>query len=133
MGTRERRDRQRGELRSLIMDTARTLFASEGYEAVSMRRIADAIEYSPTAIYVYFKDKDALIRELCRADFEKLSAISPKFAAIADPIERIGLLRLATSSSAAPLVPSSLLVRRCRSRRPGVGRPGASSRPTFSV
>ena len=89
MGTQQRRARERGEIRSLIMDTARTLFAAEGYEAVSMRRIADAIEYSATAIYVYFKDKDALIRELCREDFGKLAAMSNKLGQVADPIERI--------------------------------------------
>jgi AcrR family transcriptional regulator len=89
MGTQERRERERGKVRSLIMDTARKLFAAEGYEAVSMRRIADAIEYSPTAIYVYFRDKDALIRDLCREDFGRLAAISNRLAEISDPIERI--------------------------------------------
>jgi AcrR family transcriptional regulator len=72
MGTLQRRERERNEVRSLIMDTARRLFAAEGYHAVSMRRIADAIEYSPTAIYVHFKDKDSLIRELCAEDFGSL-------------------------------------------------------------
>jgi AcrR family transcriptional regulator len=89
MGTRERRDRERGEIRTLIMDTARRLFASEGYDAVSMRRIADAIEYSPTAIYVYFKDKVSLIRELCVEDFGKLAAECVKLARVKDPIDRI--------------------------------------------
>ena len=89
MGTLERRDRERGELKARIMDAARQLFAAEGYEAVSMRRIADAIEYSATAIYVYFKDKDALIREMCREDFAKLAAIGAKLVHVADPIERI--------------------------------------------
>jgi AcrR family transcriptional regulator len=89
MGIQERREREKGELKSLIMDTARRLFAAEGYEAVSMRRIADAIEYSATAIYVHFKDKDALIREICLEDYGKLSAMSAKLGKVADPIERI--------------------------------------------
>src|SRR5215213_11936500 len=70
MGTRERRDREREEIRAKILDAARDLFASQGYEAVSMRKIAEAIEYSPTAIYVHFDDKADLMRELCIRDFE---------------------------------------------------------------
>ena len=50
MGVVERREREKQEMRTRIMDAARDLFAREGYEAVSMRRIAEAIEYSPTAI-----------------------------------------------------------------------------------
>jgi AcrR family transcriptional regulator len=71
------------------MDTARRLFAAEGYYAVSMRRIADAIEYSPAAIYVHFKDKEALIRELCTEDFGKLAAEFMQLANEEDPVERI--------------------------------------------
>ena len=71
------------------MDAARTLFAGEGYEAVSMRRIADAIEYSPTAIYVHFADKAALLREICREDFAALAGVFAALAAVKDPVERI--------------------------------------------
>jgi AcrR family transcriptional regulator len=92
MGLKDRRERERTELRAQILDAARQLFLREGYEAVSMRRIADAIEYSPTAIYVYFKDKESLIRELCHEDFGKLAAEAAKMAQIADPIERIRAL-----------------------------------------
>ncbi len=48
MGITERREREREEVRQKILDAARELFATEGYEKVTMRRIADAIEYSPT-------------------------------------------------------------------------------------
>ena len=65
MGVRERRDREREEIRTRILDAARELFATEGYEAVTMRRIADRIEYSATAIYFHFRDKEALLQELC--------------------------------------------------------------------
>jgi AcrR family transcriptional regulator len=71
------------------MDAARRLFAAEGYHAVSMRRIADAIEYSPTAIYVYFKDKESLVRELCTEDFGRLASQFVRLAHEKDPIERI--------------------------------------------
>jgi AcrR family transcriptional regulator len=65
MGIRERRIRQKEQLRQEILDAARDLFASEGYEQFSMRRIAEKIEYSPTTIYLYFKDKDDLLHTLC--------------------------------------------------------------------
>jgi len=89
MGTRERREREREEIRTLILDAAREMFAAEGYDAVTMRRIAEKIEYSPTAIYFHFKDKDALIHELCDCDFGKLAQDFGPIAKIKDPIERL--------------------------------------------
>src|SRR5258706_7570102 len=89
MGTLERREREKARVRDKIKAAARELFASEGYGAVSMRRIAEAIEYSPTAIYVHFADKDALMREICRDDFDRLSGAFAELAAITDPVERI--------------------------------------------
>ncbi|HEY8131578.1 MAG TPA: TetR/AcrR family transcriptional regulator [Thermoanaerobaculia bacterium] len=89
MGTKERRERERKEIRTTILDAAREMFIAEGYEAVTMRKIADRIEYSPTAIYFHFKDKDALIHELCDADFEALAHEFAGIARIADPIEQI--------------------------------------------
>jgi AcrR family transcriptional regulator len=72
MGIVERREREREEMRSKILDAARELFAAEGYDRVTMRRIADAIEYSPTTIYNHFEDKDDLVRSLCEDDFGRL-------------------------------------------------------------
>ena len=54
-----------------------------------MRKIADAIEYSPTAIYAYFTDKADLLQQLCRHDFQSLAHAFQEQAQIADPIERI--------------------------------------------
>ena len=89
MGTLERRERERQELRTRILDAARELFAEEGYDAVPMRRIAERIEYSPTAIYFHFRDKLALLRELCDEDFGALAQEFQKIARIADPIDRL--------------------------------------------
>jgi AcrR family transcriptional regulator len=72
MGSVERREREREEMRQRILDAARELFAAEGYDHVTMRRIADAIEYSPTTIYNHFEDKDDLVRSLCEEDFARL-------------------------------------------------------------
>ena len=89
MGTIERRVREKEELRGKILDAARELFVAEGYEAVTMRKIALAIEYSPTAIYLHFRDKKAVINAICDADFLKLATRFRKIAEVADPIERL--------------------------------------------
>ena len=95
MGTTERRERQRQELKTLILDAARELFAELGYESVTMRKIAEHIEYSPTAIYFHFKDKEALMRELCELDFASLAQVFQKIAREKDPIERLRKIGLA--------------------------------------
>ena len=95
MGVKERREREKAELRQKILDAARELFAERGYEAVSMRMIADRIEYSPTAIYLHFRDKDALFQELCQSDFRALAGVFNQIGKLPDPVERlrrIGLL-----------------------------------------
>src|SRR6476661_2576088 len=89
MGTQERRERERQELRTKILDAARELFATEGYEAVTMRKIAERIEYSPTAIYLHFKDKESVLREICEVDFLSLAQDLLKIGKIADPVERL--------------------------------------------
>src|SRR5258708_2514499 len=89
MGTLERRGRQKQEVRGKILDAARELFASEGYEAVTMRQIADKIEYTPTTIYGHFKDKAELLAELCRVDFATLASAYGKLARVKNPIDRI--------------------------------------------
>ena len=66
MGVKERRTREKEELRRQIIAAARELFVNEGYENVSMRKIADKIEYSPTTIYLYFKDKADLLDSVCK-------------------------------------------------------------------
>lgn len=89
MGTKERREREREEVRTKILDAARALFAEQGYAAVTMRKIAAAIEYSPTAIYLHFRDKLEVLHACCDADFMLLAKKFQKIAKIADPIERL--------------------------------------------
>jgi AcrR family transcriptional regulator len=93
--TLERRDRERLETRTLILDAARELFARDGYDAVTMRAIAKRIEYTPTAIYFHFKDKLALLRELCDADFGALARRFHGIARVADPVERLRQIGMA--------------------------------------
>ncbi len=92
MGVKERREREKIETREIILDAARELFAAEGYDGVSMRKVAEKIEYSPTAIYVHFKDKEELFHELCHADYARLAAEFQSAALPVDPIERIRVI-----------------------------------------
>jgi AcrR family transcriptional regulator len=89
MGSQERRQRERAAARLLILDAARELFAEQGYDAVTMRKIAARIEYSPTAIYLHFADKRAVMRALCDTDFLALAGKFQRVAKIADPIARL--------------------------------------------
>jgi AcrR family transcriptional regulator len=89
MGIAERKERERDQLRNRILDAARELFVRDGYDAVTMRRIAERIEYSPTAIYLHFADKDELVRQLCAHDFAVFAAQFAKLGRVADPLERL--------------------------------------------
>jgi AcrR family transcriptional regulator len=89
MASVDRRARERAELQERILDAARALFVREGFEAVSLRKIADAIEYTPPAIYTHFRDKNDLIRALCRRDFGALSEALLRASRVADPVTRI--------------------------------------------
>ena len=89
MGVKERREREKSETRDKILDAARELFVAEGFEGVSMRKVAEKIEYSPTAIYVHFADKEELFRELCHQDYARLAEVFQSSAMSSDPIERL--------------------------------------------
>lgn len=93
----ERREAERADTRAKILEAAREMFAQQGYEATTMRAIADAIAYTPTALYHHFANKQALVAELCEMDFDGLARHFTTGAQIADPLERIrqiGLLYL---------------------------------------
>lgn len=89
MGILERKEREREEMRNLILKTANRLFAENGFEKVSMRNIADAIEYSPTTIYLYFKDKNTLFYALHLEGFKMLATEFMPLQEIKDPMERM--------------------------------------------
>lgn len=78
MGAVERRARQREETRSQIVDAAREIVMNEGYRALTMRRIAEAVEYSPAAIYQYFENRDAIAIAISSEGFvQLLEAFTP--------------------------------------------------------
>lgn len=90
MSIQSRRARQKAQLRQEIIDAARDILAREGYEQLSMRKVADRIEYSPTAIYLHFEDKRDLVFQVCEETFGKLvGELCSLEAEFKDPIERI--------------------------------------------
>lgn len=89
MGITERRERERQEVRQKILDAARELFVRDGHEKVTMRAIAEAIEYSPTTIYNHFEDKDDLVHSLCNEDFGRLLQAFEGLEPPEDPLEWI--------------------------------------------
>lgn len=72
MGVKERQEREREAVARAILDAARDLFVAEGYQNVSIRKIAEKIEYSPAAIYGYFPSKDDIFLALAEEGFRLL-------------------------------------------------------------
>ena len=72
MRTTARRERERENTRTLIVEAARDLVSEHGLDALSMRMIAERIEYSPATIYLYFRDKEELLREVVKEGFERM-------------------------------------------------------------
>jgi len=90
VGVKERKARQKKFLRQEILDATSELFVKEGYEQVSMRRIAERIEYSPTTIYLYFKDKSELLEQVCHEAFSRLSLLLKRILEQpGDPVEHL--------------------------------------------
>ncbi|MFN8606310.1 MAG: TetR/AcrR family transcriptional regulator [Vulcanimicrobiota bacterium] len=87
-GIAARREREREALRQSILQAARELFQQQDYSSVTLRKIAERIEYSPTTIYLYFKDKHALVMELIAEGFELLGERMRRGLA-ADPRETL--------------------------------------------
>jgi AcrR family transcriptional regulator len=89
MGTRERQEREREIVRRAIVDAARELFVAEGFGKVSIRKVAERIEYSPAAIYSYFPGKDDIFYALAEEGFRLLCDGMPKSEGEADPLSTI--------------------------------------------
>lgn len=75
-------------VRTVIMDAARELFIHQGVEAVTMRAVAQRIGYSATSLYLYFSDKEQLIRAVVDADAIKLAQALKSTLEISDPLQR---------------------------------------------
>ncbi len=89
MGTVERKSRQKAELREKILDASKRIVTREGFANLTMRRIAEAIEYSPASLYLHFENRDEIAWELCFEGYHQLLESLLPFAAIEDPVERL--------------------------------------------
>ncbi|CAD6514983.1 hypothetical protein LMG28727_01056 [Paraburkholderia kirstenboschensis] len=89
MGIAERKNREKQALRERILGAARHIVMREGFAALSMRKIAEAIEYSPAALYLHFVSRDEIARALCAEGYAQLLETFEPLAGIADPAERL--------------------------------------------
>src|SRR5580698_2991027 len=90
MGIKERHERDREAVERSILDAARELFVAEGYPNVSIRKIAERIEYSPAALYAYFRSKDDIFFALAEEGFRLLSGIAPRVdERLQEPLARV--------------------------------------------
>ena len=89
MGVKERKERDKAVMRDMILQSAHKLFIDRGFEEVSIRNIAEAIEYSPATIYLYFKDKNDIFYALHTEAFKKFNAYMSDLFNVADPFDRL--------------------------------------------
>ena len=89
MAPTDRQVQELAEVRAKIVDAARGLFLKHGFEAVSLRKIAEAIGYTAPGLYTHFKDKSEILSEMCRQDFSALAKVFNRLGRVEDPVERI--------------------------------------------
>ena len=89
MGITERRDKDKQRMRTRILETAMKLFLKAGFERVTIRAIAQEIEYSPATIYLYFKDKNEILYALQELGFDKLYEAQQTVLSVKDPWKRL--------------------------------------------
>jgi AcrR family transcriptional regulator len=89
MGIKERKEQEKSEMRELIQKTAMNLFLDKGFENITIRHIAEKIDYSPATIYLYFKNKDEILYTLRREGFEELYRRQKDSLKLNDPLKRL--------------------------------------------
>src|SRR5262245_58818611 len=94
MTVAERKQREKGEMRTRILDAARKVFLEKGYYQASIRNIAEEMEYSPGTIYIYFKDKDEIFHALHEDGFRRMLEKMQPLEHVSDPFERLKAMGL---------------------------------------
>ena len=92
MGISERKARQKADLRARILEAARAIVLADGFAGLTMRKIAQAIEYSPGTLYLHFTGRDDIARDLCIGGFRDLVAALTPVAAVPEPRARLEAL-----------------------------------------
>ncbi|HEY5770789.1 MAG TPA: TetR/AcrR family transcriptional regulator [Terrimicrobium sp.] len=94
MGIAERKQRHKTDLRDKVLKVSQKIMLNEGLSALTIRRVADEIEYSPGAIYLYFRNREEIVRELGRLGMETLLEYLQRGDVATDPAERLGVMAL---------------------------------------
>jgi AcrR family transcriptional regulator len=89
MAIEDRKQREKEQMRKLILEAAKDIFLEKGYYQTSIRNIADRIEYSPGTIYLYFKEKDEIFYALHNQSFGLLFEQFAPLALVGNPFERL--------------------------------------------
>ncbi len=90
MGIKQRRERERQEIRQSILSAAQAIAAAEGWQAVTTRKVADRIEYSQPTIYEYFQNKQAILIALLHQGYELiLQTLQHAAESTANPEEQL--------------------------------------------
>lgn len=89
MSSAERKERHKSDLREKILHVSEAIVVNEGLSALTIRRVADRIDYSPAAIYLYFKNREEIVRELGRTGLELLLQTLDRGAASRSPRKRL--------------------------------------------
>jgi AcrR family transcriptional regulator len=89
--SKKRRNQQKADLRQGILEAAAKLFEEKGYEGFSLRQVAEEIGYTPTTIYLYFKDKDDLLLHVAYDGFKLFGeSLETAYRSKEMPLERLG-------------------------------------------
>ena len=88
VSTVDRRTKRKQLLRQRILDASRDILLSQGFAALTMRRVAEAIDYAPATIYLHFQSREQIAQELCfgglKQLYERLGIVTSK-----DPATRL--------------------------------------------
>ena len=90
MSVESRREREKVKMKNIILSATKEIIKEEGIDHVSIRKIARKIEYSPSIIYHYFKDKEEIIMNVMESGYQKIiMAVSRNQSEELVPIERL--------------------------------------------
>lgn len=89
---KEKKIKQKEDIKELILNAAKETFVKDGYQGTSIRKIASKIGYSPTTIYLYYKDKNDIIYHLHQEGFNLLKMMFTALINIDSPFERLKAL-----------------------------------------
>jgi AcrR family transcriptional regulator len=89
MAISDRKLREKEDLKKRILEAAKSLFVEKGFEATSMRNIAERVEFSPTTLYLYYKDKNEIVYALHQEGFKLLAQQFKVVANVDHPFERM--------------------------------------------